>query len=92
MIPEKQLNSLKIKKKIRDKAGESVCYGNLGVAYYSLGDFKKAIEFNLKAEEIFEEIGQKHYLKIVYKNIVDVYEKMNNPEKAEEYKRKAEEI
>ncbi|NCN64988.1 MAG: tetratricopeptide repeat protein, partial [Candidatus Altiarchaeum hamiconexum] len=57
-----------------------------------LGNFRKAIEFYLKAEKIFEEIGQKHYLKFVYKNIAVVYEKMNDFEKAEKYKRKAEEI
>ena len=74
------------------KAGESACYTNLGIAYDGLGNFRKAIEFYLKAEKIFAEIGQKHYLKIVYKNIAVVYEKMNNPEKVEEYKRKAEEI
>jgi len=92
VIPEKQLNSLKIKKKIRDKAGESVCYGNLGVAYYSLGDFKKAIEFNLKAEKIFEELGQINYLKLVYENTAKAYNKMDDFENAEKYKIKAEDL
>ncbi len=57
-----------------DKAGESTCYTNLGAAYRSLGDFRKAIEYSLKAERIFKELGQIHYLKRLYKNLSLSYE------------------
>ena len=34
-------NSLKIAKEIGDKAGESVCYTNLGMAYDDLGNLDR---------------------------------------------------
>ena len=42
-----------------DKAGESRCYTNLGVAYESLGDYTKAIEYHEKALVIKKEIKDK---------------------------------
>lgn len=63
------LLSTEIVKEIGYKAGESICYTNLGNTYTNLSDFKKAIDYFLKAEKIFTETGQIHYLKrfiIVY--------------------------
>ena len=40
--------TLKTAKEIGDKAGEGGAYGNLGNAYWSLGDFRKAIKYILK--------------------------------------------
>ena len=37
---------LKIAKEVGDKEGEGAAYCNLGVAYGSLGDFQKAMEYN----------------------------------------------
>ena len=39
---------LKIAIEIGDRAGEGRAYGNLGNAYFSLGDFRKAIEYHEK--------------------------------------------
>jgi len=41
----------------KDRAGEANCYGNLGNAYDSLGDFRKAIEYSEKGLDIAREIG-----------------------------------
>ena len=38
---------LKISKEVGDKAGQGIAYSKLGIAYYSLGDFQKAIELSL---------------------------------------------
>jgi len=78
-------NSLKIKKKIRDKAGESVCYGNLGVAYYSLGDFKKAIEFLENSLKIKKEIGDKAGESACYTNLGIAYQSLGDSRKAIEF-------
>jgi len=47
---------LEIAKEIGDRAGESNCYGNLGIAYWSLGDFRKAIEYHEKSLKIAKDI------------------------------------
>ena len=39
---EKRLN---IAKEIDDRAAQGQAYGNLGVAYFFLGDFRKVIEY-----------------------------------------------
>ena len=41
---------------IGDRAGEGTTYGYLGIAYHSLGDFRKAIEYHEKDLKIAIEI------------------------------------
>ena len=48
---------LKITMEIGDRSGEGRGYGNLGNAYQSLGDFRKAIEYHEKHVKIAIEIG-----------------------------------
>ena len=50
-------NIKKIAIEISDMAGEGTPYGNLGDAYQSLGDDKKAIEYFEKQLKIAIEIG-----------------------------------
>ncbi|NCS98491.1 tetratricopeptide repeat protein, partial [bacterium] len=69
----------------RDKAGESVCYGNLGVAYYSLGDFKKAIEFLENSLKIKKEIGDKAGESACYTNLGIAYQSLGDSRKAIEF-------
>jgi len=57
--------------------------------FRNLGDFKKAIEYYLKAEKIFSETGQTHHLKTVYFNLSLTYEKLGDEENAKKYKRLA---
>ena len=42
------------------KHGEGNTYGNLGNAYHSLGDFKKAIEYHNLHLKIDKKVGDKH--------------------------------
>ncbi|MBO1062230.1 MAG: tetratricopeptide repeat protein, partial [Aphanizomenon flos-aquae CP01] len=49
--------SLDIKKDIGDIQGESISLNNLGNAYYSLGQYERAIAFYQKSLDIFKEIG-----------------------------------
>jgi len=44
---------------VGDRAGEGVTYGNLGHAYHSLGDFKKAIEYYECHLKIAKEVGDR---------------------------------
>ena len=53
---EKQL---KIAIQIGDRDGEGGAYGNLGNAYQSMGDYRKAIEYYEKLLKIATEIGDK---------------------------------
>ena len=42
---------------IADLSGEGRAYGNIGIAYFSLGDFQKAIEYREKGLKVAKEIG-----------------------------------
>ena len=48
-----------MQKKWGDRGGEGQAYGNLGVAYNSQGDFRKAIEYHEKELKIVIEIGNR---------------------------------
>ena len=50
---------LKIAKESGDRAGEGRAYGNLGIAYDSLGDYQKAKEYHEKHLKIAKEIGDR---------------------------------
>jgi len=63
---EKQL---KIAREIGDRGGEGPAYGNLGNAYRSLGDYRKAIKYHGKYLEIATEIGDRGGEGIAYGNL-----------------------
>jgi len=44
---------------VGDRAGEGGSYGNLGNAYHSLGDFRKAIEYHERHLKIAKEVGDR---------------------------------
>ena len=48
---------MKIAEEIGDPSGEGRAYGNIGIAYISLGDFQKAIEYHEKGLKVAKEIG-----------------------------------
>ena len=50
---------MKIAKEIGDRVGEGNAYGNLGIAYDSLGDCQKTIQYHEKHFKIAKEIGDR---------------------------------
>ena len=53
------MKDLSIAKDVGDRAGEGSAYGNLGNAYYSLGDFQRAIEYHEKHLSITKDVGDR---------------------------------
>ncbi|CAH3129305.1 unnamed protein product, partial [Pocillopora meandrina] len=76
---------LKIAKEVGDKHGEGTAYGNLGNAYFSLGDFKKAIEYHNLHLKIAKEVGDKHGEGAAYGNLGNAYHRLGDFKKAIEY-------
>ncbi|XP_067046336.1 tetratricopeptide repeat protein 28-like [Acropora muricata] len=73
---------LKNAKEIGDRVTEGQAYGNLGIAYQSLGDYQKAIEYQEKRLKISKEIGDRAgegrahvFLGIAYESLGD-YQKV----------------
>ncbi|CAH3151089.1 unnamed protein product, partial [Pocillopora meandrina] len=70
---------------VGDKHGEGGAYGNLGNAYHSLGDFKKAIEYHNLHLKIAKEVGDKHGEGRAYGNLGIAYDSLGDFKKAKEY-------
>ena len=68
-----------------DRAGEGRSYGNLGIAYDSLGDFKKAIEFHELDLKIAKEVGDRAGEGSSYANLGNAYLCLGDFKKASEY-------
>lgn len=68
-----------------NKAGEGGAYGNLGIAYEGLGDFKQAIEYHMKHHHIAKELGDKYGEAQAYVNLGNAHFSMGNLNKAIEY-------
>ena len=74
-----------MKKKIGDRAGEGKGYGNLGIAYESLGDYQKAIEYHEKRLKVAKEIGDRAGEGAGYGNLGNAYQSLGDYQKAIEY-------
>ena len=70
---------------IRKGAGEAAAYANLGVAYKSLGDYRKAIEYHVKYVKIAIEIGDRAGGGKAYRNLVNAYHLQSDFPKAIKY-------
>ena len=79
---------MKIAIEIGDRAGEGGAYGNLGIAYKSLGDFRKAIEYHEKRLKIAIEIGDRAGEGGAYGNLGNAYQSLGDFRKAIEYHEK----
>ncbi|XP_044169006.1 tetratricopeptide repeat protein 28-like [Acropora millepora] len=71
-----------------DRAGEGRAYGNLGIAYNSLGDFRKAIEYHEKDLKIAIEFGDRAREGLAYGNLGIAYQSLGNFRKAIKYHEK----
>ena len=79
---------MKIAIEIGDRAGEGAAYANLGNAFGSLGDFRKAIEYNEKQLKIAIEIGDRALERGAYGNVGIAYNSLGDFRKAIEYHEK----
>ena len=79
---------MKIAIEIGDRAGEGRAYGNLGNAFYSLGDFRKAIEYHEKHLKIAIEIGDRAGEGGAYGNLGNAFDSLGDFRKAIEYHEK----
>ena len=74
--------------KAGDRRGEGAAYGNLGNAYYSLGQFTRAVEYYNKCLTIALEVGDRAGEGQAYGNLAAVHEVLGQSEQAQEYKQK----
>ena len=72
-----------------DKASEGAAYSTTGLFFLSQCDYKKAIEYNDLALDIFKELGDKRQEGYVYQCRGDVFQKLCDFEKAMEYQNRA---
>ena len=72
-------------KQAGNKHGEGKAYTNLGLAYYSLCDYQKAIEFHQQSLSIAKEIGDKGPEGNVYTNLGLAYHSLGDYQKAIEF-------
>ena len=76
---------MKIATEISDRGGEGKTYGNLGNAYQSLGDYRKAIEYREKHLKIAIEISDRGGEGAAYGNLGTAYYSLGDYRKAIEY-------
>ena len=76
-------------KHVGDKASEGAVYSTLGGFFLGQCDYKKAIEYNDLALDIFKELANKRQEGYVYQCLGDVFQKLGNFEKAIEYQNRA---
>ena len=79
---------MRIAVEIGDRAGEGRSYGNLGNASFSLGDFRKAIEYHEKHLKISIEIGDRAGEGQAYGDLGNAYGSLGYFRKAIEYHEK----
>ena len=72
-----------------DKASEGAVYSTIGLFFLSQCDYKKAIEYNDLALDIFKELGDMRQEGYVYQRRGDVFQKLCEFEKAMEYQNRA---
>jgi tetratricopeptide (TPR) repeat protein len=78
-------NGLKASRTLDDKAYEGYHLGNLGLAYYSLGEPRKAIEYYEQHLTIAKEIGHRQGEGNALNNLGLAYADLGEPRKAIEY-------
>ena len=69
-------------REIGDQAGEGAAYGNIGNAYRSLGDYRKAIEYHEKRLKIAKEICDRDGEAGAYGNLGNAYQSLADYQKA----------
>ncbi|MCK4654232.1 MAG: sigma 54-interacting transcriptional regulator [Candidatus Cloacimonetes bacterium] len=81
--------ALKIAEKINYSKGEVISLNTIGISYYHLYEYEKAIGYYQKTLRKSEENNDKHFLAASLNNIGIIYSELNNHDKAIEYYQKA---
>jgi len=77
--------ALEASRRSNDKAAEGTSLGNLGLAYFDLGDTRKTIDFYEQALQISREIGDRRGEGADLGNLGLAYRNLGDPRKAIEY-------
>ncbi len=77
---------------LKNKGDHGLILGNLGNAYYNMGDSRKAIEYYKQELEIYKEIGDRRGEGNAIKNLGNSYIHLGEPRKAIECYKQATEI
>jgi CHAT domain-containing protein len=72
-----------------NRKGELACYGDIGVAYYKLGDFSDSIVYSKKGIEIALELNDKSAESACYLNLSIAFHFMDNFDESKKYVEKA---
>ncbi len=72
-------------RRVQDRSAEAGHLGNLGIAYNTLGDPPRAIEFHGESLEIMREIGRRRGEGETLGNLGIVYEALGDPRRAIEF-------
>lgn len=76
---------MKVYEELNDKNGITSCFNNIGTVYGNLGDYPRAMEFNLKSLAIAEDLGDKSGISYSYNNIGILYFDQGDYAKSLEY-------
>ena len=77
--------ALQIYREIKDRKGEGISLGNLGLAYLSLGDYPKAIDYYQQSLAIAREIKDRQGEGISLRNLGNAYHSLGDYPKAIDY-------
>jgi len=69
-----------------------ICYQRLGMIHSQLGNYSKALDYQLKGKELAIKSGATYNITDVYSNLADTYERLKDYPKALEYQRLAFEV
>ncbi|XP_078348122.1 uncharacterized protein LOC144633186 [Oculina patagonica] len=75
---ERHKQCLSIAKELGDRSGEGRAYGNLGIAYRRLGDFKLAIEYHKQHLSIARELGDRSGEGVAYCNLGNAHQRLGD--------------
>ena len=73
---------MKIAIEISDRRGEGAAYGNFGICYQSVVDYRKSIEYDKKDLKIAKEIGERGGEGAAYGNLVNSYPSLGDYRKS----------
>ncbi len=77
--------ALDISREIGDRNGEASSYNNLGLAYYSLGEYQQAIQYYQQSLAITREIGDRNGEASSYNNLGNAYSSLGEYQQAIQY-------